>query len=177
MDVPAVGALPDHDAGLFKDLLGVDVFEQGAVTLFMFFFDLRDHLKQVSDLIKALFLCVLGKVGIHIGPLIVLTSGRIREVGSGVTDAAEQFEPDFRVLFLVRGSFQEQIGDLDEAFFLGFGSIVGVFVASLGFAGKCGQQVGFCLGALEFFHVAYLFLYAILSWLSIQFPQTPSTRS
>ena len=59
----------------------------------------------------------------------------------------EAFEPEFRVLFFVFGSFEEDFGDLFEAVFLRLRSVVGVFIASLGFAGESGLEVGFCFGA------------------------------
>ena len=64
-----------------------------------------------------------------------------------------QLEPDFSVfLFIIRGLL-ENAADLFKTILFGFGSLEGVFVAGLAFAGKRGKQIGFGFGTFENFHI------------------------
>ena len=57
----------------------------------------------------------------------------------------QELKPDLSMFLFVFGSFQEQARDLFIAIFLGLRRVIGVFVARLGLARKCCQQVGFGL--------------------------------
>ncbi len=50
MDMTAVAALPDHNAGACKNLFGFNIFEQGAVTLLVLLFKLSNRLEEVRTL-------------------------------------------------------------------------------------------------------------------------------
>ena len=75
IDMPAVGALPDDDAGLFEHLAGIHIFEQGTVALLVLLLYFTHLFKKIGDMVKALFLSHLGKLGIHVGPLVVFALG------------------------------------------------------------------------------------------------------
>ena len=55
----------------------------------------------------------------------------------------QELKPYLGVLFFVLGSLGKQGGDLLVAVLLGAGSVIGVLVAGLRFAGEGRQQVGF----------------------------------
>ena len=63
---------------------------------------------------------------------------------NAVFDVGKKLAVAFFMLALDRGDTFKQRGDLLIAVLPGFGSVIGVFVAGLGFAGKGGLQVGFC---------------------------------
>ena len=148
-DVAAVTALPYCIAVFREDELAFDVGEQFAIAVFVSFFDGTDHFEELGDVIEAFFASFFRKRGIHIGPFVVFALSCVEEVFGSRRDfvVVEAFEPEFRVLFFVFGSFEEDFGDLFEAVFLRLRSVVGVFIASLGFAGESGLEVGFCFGA------------------------------
>ena len=125
-DVAAVTALPYCIAVFREDELAFDVGEQFAIAVFVSFFDGSDHFEELGDVIEAFFASFFRKRGIHIGPFVVFALSCVEEVF---------------------GSFEEDFGDLFEAVFLRLRSVVGVFIASLGFAGESGLEVGFCFGA------------------------------
>ena len=150
MDVAAVGTLPNHNACFLKDLLGINIFQESQVTLLMFFFDLADLLKEVSNLIKTFFTGFSGKLRIHIGPLIIFTGGRVFKTGSRIRNAVvEQFEPDFSMLLFIGGRLQKEVCDLNKSFFFRLGSVECVLIARLGFTRKCSGKVGGCLTSMS----------------------------
>ena len=91
---------------------------------------------------------------VHIRPLVVLTLSGGEKVFCGVANAVQFFEPQLGVLLLIISGFEEQCRDLLKAFLLGLGCKIGVFVARLGLAGKCGHQIFFGLSScvFRFFH-------------------------
>ena len=150
VDVAAVAALPDHVAIAGEHNAALHIGQQLPVALLMLLLDLGHFLEQEGDVVKALLLGLLGHGGVHIGPLIVLALGGSLQVLSGGADAVQQLEPNLSVLLLVGGSLLKNLGDLDIAVLLGLGGKVGVLVAGLGLAGKCGPQIGFGLASLQF---------------------------
>ena len=157
-DMSAVGALPYTVAVAGKDQLILDIPEQPAVAFLVLLFDRADHLKQIRDMVEALLTRLLGEGGVHVGPLVVFALCGSLEVGCGIINAAvEQFEPDFRVLLLVCGGFLEDFRNLHIAVLFRLGGKERVLVACHGFACKCGLQVCFGAGALEFCHNSYPF--------------------
>ena len=131
----------------------------------MALFNRTDRLEEESNLVEALFLGDLGKTGIHIGPLVVLTLGSIEQVGVGIGHAVvQQLEPDLGVLLFVIGSFLKKIADLDVAFLLGLGGIILILGVGLALTGECGHQIGLGLGPLQTFaHVKNSFQFCALS--------------
>ena len=73
----------------------------------------------------------------------------------------QRLEPQLGVLLLVGRSLLKDGGDLLKAVLLGLRCKIGVLVARLRFACKCGHEVLFGLAALEF-HVVILLLISIL---------------
>ena len=137
VDVTTVAADPSFFAFTVEYFASLDVFAQLFVAFFVFFLDLAYFFKQECDVIKTFFSCFFCEGCVHIGPLIVLASCCIFEVFYCIADAAiEQFEPDFSMFFFVVCSFGKDCRDLLKTFLLCLGSIVGVFVSSLGFSCK-----------------------------------------
>ena len=131
VDVTAVAADPSLFGAVFaEDFTFFDIFAQSSVALLVLFFDLAYGLEQEGNVVKAFFFCFLREGSVHIGPLVVFTSGSILQVVQGGAYAVvQQLEPDFCMLFFVVGSLGEDSSDLLKAFLLCFGSVVGVFVA------------------------------------------------
>ena len=149
-DVTAVAALPDLNLALLKDLLGLHVVQQGAVSLLMGLLNGSNASELGRKSRKALFLGLLGHTVIHIGPLEVLALSSMEKVLSGIAQLAQLLEPKLSVLLLVLGSLQEQLSDLLKAGLLCHGSKVGVLISCLGLACKGLPQVLFCLGSFIF---------------------------
>lgn len=154
--MPADGADAVRETGrVFKDFSRFQSFQQRIVAFFMPFFDFADHAEQGRDFLKALFVGFLGHRVVHVGPLVAFAGRRVFQVFDcrGNFLVMQQFEPDFGVfLFVVRGLFK-LVGNDVIAFFLGFGRIVGIFVARHRFAGKSGLQVRFGLRSFKFHRV------------------------
>ena len=148
--VAAVAALPDLDAALFKDGLGLDVVQQRAVALLVRLLD-RGHAAELGgELVEALLLGVLRHALVHVGPLEVLSLGGVQQIRGRVAQLAQLLEPELGVLFLVLGGLEEERGDLLIALFLRRRGKVGVFVSRLGLARKGLPQVLLGLGTRVF---------------------------
>ncbi len=119
-DVAAVATFPDVHLALGEDLLGLDVVQQGTVTLLVVLLDGGHTTELGGQLGEALGLCSLGKAFVHIGPLVVLAIGGSGQVLSSGADAVQLFEPQLGVLFLVLGGLQEEGGNLLKALLLAF---------------------------------------------------------
>ena len=146
-DVAAVAAFPHLHFAFGEDLFGLDVVQQGAVTLLVVLLDGGHTTELGGQLGEALGLCSLGKAFLHIGPLIVLACGGSGQVLGGGADAVQLLEPQLGVLLLVLGCLQEEGGNLLKAFLLGLRGEVGVLVAGLALASEGGVQVLLGLGA------------------------------
>ena len=148
-DMAAVGTLPDLVALPGEDQAVFDIFQQLAIAGLVGFFDLGDAFKQGCDLVKALGTGVGGEGGVHIRPFVVFALGGVEQVFlcRGDLAAAQELEPQLGVLLFVGCRFFKQRGDLLVAVLPGFGGVIGVFVAGLGFAGKGGLQVPFVTSA------------------------------
>ena len=117
-DVAAVAAFPDTVAVFGEDKAALDVLKQLAIACFMLFFNGRDHLEQISDLVEAFLAGVLCETGIHLGPFLVLAFGCDLEIICSAVYTFKNLVPDFGVLFLIIGGLQEKLGDLLIAVFL-----------------------------------------------------------
>ena len=135
VEVPAVAAFPDLVAVAGEHQAALHVLQQLAVTLLVGLLDLAHLLKQGRDIGKALLLGGRREVRVHGGPLVVLARRGVEQVGGrgGNFAAAQQLEPELRVLLLVVGRLLEDAGDLLEALLAGLAGEVGVLVAGLGF--------------------------------------------
>ena len=109
-------------------------------------FDGGDAAEFAGQLGKALFLGLLGKGIVHIGPLVVFTLGGVQQILGGIAQLAQGLEPHLGVFLFILGGFGKDLGDLLIALFFGDAGKVGVFIAGLGFPSKSGPQVlfGFC---------------------------------
>lgn len=116
----AVAALPDRVALAGEHELALDVLEQLLVAGLMLLLDVGYHVEQRRYLGETLLAGLLGELGIHLGPLVVLACGRVPEVllGLGHRSAVEQLEPYLGVLLLVVGGGLEELAYLDVAVFL-----------------------------------------------------------
>ena len=90
MDMAAVGAFPHDDTVLLEYLALFHVLEQGQIALLMFLLNRGYALKELGDRVKTLFTRLFGKLGIHIGPLIVFAGSGVLEVLHRVRHAAVQ---------------------------------------------------------------------------------------
>ena len=113
-DMAAVAAFPHLDFALGKDLFGLDVMQQGAVTLFVMLLDGGHATKLGGQLGEALGLGGAGKAFVHVRPLIVLTCGGSGQILGGGADAVQLLEPQLGVLLLVLGGLQEEGGNLPK---------------------------------------------------------------
>ncbi len=132
--------------------------EQLAIALLVLLLDLAHLLEQVGNVVKALLPGLLGHVGIHVSPLVVLPLGGGPQVFLGGADAAEQLEPDFRVLLLVGSRLLKQLGDLDIAVLSGLRGKVVILGAGLGLPSKSGAQVLLSLAPFQFRHLVFLLI-------------------
>ena len=108
-NVAAVTALPDLNLASFKDLLGLYVVQQSAVSVLMALFDSGNTAELGCKLLEAFFIGFLGHTVIHIGPLIVLALSSVEEVFCGVAQLAQFLEPELSMLFLVCCGLEEQL--------------------------------------------------------------------
>ena len=90
MDMAAVGALPDGISILGENQPFLHIRQQLAVPLLMLLFDLANRLKQISDMVEAFFLGLLGKLSVHFRPFVVFAHGGIQQIGIGIADAVVQ---------------------------------------------------------------------------------------
>ena len=79
-DVTAVAALPNLNLALLKDLLGLHVVQESAVSVLVALLDGSYETELGCEYLEAFFLGGLCKAFIHICPLIVLASGCSSEV-------------------------------------------------------------------------------------------------
>ena len=159
--VAAVAALPQGDAALFKDGLGLHVLQKCTVALLVGLFDGGNPPELGSQGGKALFLGFLCHPVMHIRPLVVLTLGGMEQVLLHRAQLTQSLEPQLGVLLLVLGGLQEQSGDLLVAGLLGYRGEVGVLIPGLGLPGKGFPQIllGFGRGVgvfLLIFHGKFL---------------------
>ena len=145
-DVAAVAAFPYLDFALGEDSGGLDILEQCAVALLVVLLDGSDQAEFLGQLGETFCVGGLCEFGVHVGPFVVLASGGGGQVLGGGANAVQLLEPMLGVLFLVLGGLEEEGGNLLEALLLRYRSEIGVFVACLRLAGKCGLQVflGLC---------------------------------
>ena len=136
--VAAVPALPHGLASLLKDGFHLHIVEQLAIALLMGLFNGGNRTEPGGQLHKALFLRFLGEGSIHIRPLVVFTLRRMKQVGGGIAQLAQGFEPKFSVFFFVVGGLFKDLRDLLIALLAGYAGKVGVLVARLGFTRKRG---------------------------------------
>ena len=136
--VSAVSAFPNNFGRTFKNLTFNQRVEQGIVSFFVAFFDFGNGLKQKSDFGKAFFVSFLSHAVIHIGPFIIFAGSSIFQIGDSVGNLTvmQQLEPQFGMFFFIVCSLFKLVGNDIIAFFLGLGSIIGIFVAGHRFAGK-----------------------------------------
>jgi len=110
---------------------------------------------------------------------VMFPGGRCLEVFKGTPDDAcrkcssdldisslEEFEQSLGVFLFLVGGFFKDAGDLSKAFFLRFAGKISVTVSCLGFTGKCGSQVFFCLGS---FYACHKFLSLVINGLKIRY--------
>ena len=131
--VSAVTALPNGNTALLEYCLLFYVVQKCAVSLLVSLLDSSNSAELCSELGKALFLSVLSKAVVHIGPLVVLTLSGVKKVLSGIAKLTESLEPELCVLLLVLSGLKEDCGDLLITCFLCYRCKVGVLVSCLRF--------------------------------------------
>ena len=145
----ADAAFPHAFAGLFEDLLHLNVLEELEVAFLVGAFDGADGAELGGEFGEAFLFGVLGELDVHVGPFVVFAFSGGLEVGGRGLDAAEGGEPQAGVFLFVAGRRQEDFGELLVAFTLGDFGEVRVLVAGLAFACEGGLEVLFGLGAGE----------------------------
>ena len=105
--VSAVTALPNGYTALLEYCLLLYVVQKCAVSLLVSLLDSSNSAELCSELGKALFLSVLGKAVVHIGPLVVLTLSGVKKVLGGIAKLAKCLEPKLCVLLLVLSGLKE----------------------------------------------------------------------
>ena len=150
--LPATEAADPHRLAivLFEYLLILDVLAQLLIALLMFRLDLSHQLKMGGDFVETFLPGHLGKLFIHLGPLVVFPFGGILQIGLGIRHLAalDVFIPLVGVgVFIVGGLFKDGADLLIAVFFSLFGIHL-IFTPGLGFAGKSRQQV--CIGFAVF---------------------------
>ena len=171
-DVPAVAALPDLDFALRENLGRLDIVQQCAVALLMVLLNGGDEAELLRELMEALFIGSLGKAVVHIRPLVVLALGGGDQILGGIADAGKLLEPELGVLLFILGGLEEERGYLLIALLLRDACEIGVFIACLRFAGKCGLKVLLGLRACLFcslFHSDLLSALGMYSVLMVAF--------
>ena len=158
VDVAAVAALPDILVTALKDHTLLQVLQKGQVALLMLLLDLADAVKQESQLLKALLAGGFGHLLIHLGPLFVLTRRRSLQVGSGIADAAQLFEPQLGMLLLIAGGLLKDGRDLLEALFLGLAGKISILIAGHALSRKRLPQIGLRLASLQLHNAQPSFL-------------------
>ena len=123
-EVAADAAFPHAFAGLFEDLLHLDVLEELEVAFLVGAFDGADGAELGGEFGEAFLFGVLGELDVHVGPFVVFAFSGGLEVGGRGLDAAEGGEPQAGVFLFVAGRRQEDFGELLIAFALGdFGEV------------------------------------------------------
>ena len=110
--VSAVTALPNGYTALLEYCLLLYVVQKCAVSLLVSLLDSSNSAELCSELGKALFLSVLSKAVVHIGPLVVLALGRVEKVLCGITEFTKCLEPKLCVLLLVLSGLKKDCSDL-----------------------------------------------------------------
>ena len=146
-DVAAVAALPDLHLALFKDLGGLDIVQQSAVTLFVALLDGSNQTEFGSKIGEALRFGGFGKALIHIGPLVIFALGGMQQVLRGIFSSMQLLIPHSGVGLLVFRGFEEDFRHLFIALVLCDRGKIGILVARLGLSGKGGFQILLGLGA------------------------------
>ena len=123
------------------------VIQKGAVTGLMRFFNLGHCPEFRRQVREAVGLCVRGKTGVHVGPLIMLAfSGpeQILRCGAQISQLAE---PQSSVGHFVVGRILKESGDLFKALCTGLLGEKSVLISHLALPGEGVQQVLLCFCA------------------------------
>ena len=155
VDMAADLALEDDDDTIFDgELVRLQGFEKSLVSGFVAGFDLADHLELRSDLGESFLPGDPGKLGIHLGLLVVLAGSGILKVdfGGGDASAMEIFEPELGMLALVLCRLEEKLGEFGVAFLGGDFGIIAILRVGLALSGKGGLEILLGLGTLQIFH-------------------------
>ena len=132
-DVAAVGALPNGIAIAREDDAIFNVFQQSEIAFLVLLFYFGDQFEEHGYLGEAFLAGGLGHTGIHVGPLVVLASGGIFQIGLGIRHIAimQELEPNLGMFLLVTCRFLKKVGDLVVTFLTGLRGIVSILVAGL----------------------------------------------
>ena len=160
MEITAVAAFPDDRLLPGENGVGFDMFQEGAITLFVMTFGNANGVENFSDSGEAFLTGDFGKAGVETVPFVVFALGGGGEIGGGGADdtggeigvdiehaALEEFEKAFSVFFFLVGGFGKNGGNLHKTVFFGAGRKIGVAVAGLGFSGKALQEIAFSTAA------------------------------
>ena len=113
VQMPAVGADPDHVAVARKDNSLIDIVDKLAIACLMGALDFADHLEEIGNVGEALFACHPLEFGIHVGPFIVLACGGVFQIVQSVWHAVVQERgPDFWVLAIILGRLRKNVGGM-----------------------------------------------------------------
>ena len=120
-DMAAVGAFPDAIFIARENYRILDILKQFPVSFLMGFLYGSYAGKQERYVIETFFFGSLGETSIHVGPLVIFTSGSILEIylRRWHLTAMEYLEPYLSMLFLVASSVLEKLAYLNVAIFSG----------------------------------------------------------
>ena len=121
----------------------------------MGFFGLTQRLEPVGNLVEALLARSAGHTRIHVSVFVGLAGDRRLKVVGGtadrlagcrITGLRQELEMAKRMARLPLSSRTEHGGDIVVTFDVGLLGEIKIAAIGLGFAGKCGLQIVFCLG-------------------------------
>ncbi len=105
IDMSAVTALPAILSDTYPNFTGLNILKKFEVTLLVMFLDFSDTLKLKGNILKAFGTCLLGKLTVHLSPLLVLAGCGSSEIGHRISDTSEMLKPKLGMLLFVIGGF------------------------------------------------------------------------
>ena len=152
LHMSAVAAEPHDLLALLEDLTLLQVVQQLQIAFLMALFNLCHALELGGQGQEALFLGGAGHVGVHLGPLLILTGGGSHQILHGGADPVQGLEPQLGVLLLVQSRLLEDGRDLLVALLLGLAGKIVVLIPGLGLSRKSDPQISLSLASLQFHH-------------------------
>ena len=117
---------------------------------FMVLLNLADALKQLGNLLKALFPGNLGKGGIHAAPLTIFALDGILQVFTAAAHPSQALIEQLPMHPFILGHLFKQIGNILPALLPGLLGIEIVFVPGHGLSAEGRQQILFGTGSFQF---------------------------
>ena len=103
----AVPALPYLHFALLKYLRSLNILQQGAISLLVMFLNGAYHTEFGCQFRESFCFCSLGKLLVHIRPLVILSICGCIQICHGISQTLQFLKPHLCMLFFVIRSFQE----------------------------------------------------------------------